>query len=294
MSTEPILKQNLEEKSETNRLFQMHLLFEQEVERPTASEVQTVLAAQCGEVDIVSGDNQLSAFALYKYKAEYEEGSFPAQVLLADVSPFDQGTIGDLERSQFWGVPDHEELLAGCHYSVMISDFMSAMLDYKQRCELIADWLETAISLFPACRAIWIPSSGRLMMVDEIINNPFEGAARFMQFGVNIRFFNIQDTDDMLMDSLGLHAIGLPDVQLHYHSLDPNVLSNYVFNVAMYVFDANAPIQSGQTIAGLLDGEMSPEVYWSCQYEMSLIQPSRDVMDICPGEFAAGGREESN
>ena len=45
-------------------------------------------------------------------------------------------------------------------------------------------------------------------------------------------------------------------------------------------------------IDGLLNGNMSQEVQWSCQYEDALIQPVRCVMDICPGEYAAGNRED--
>ena len=41
-----------------------------------------------------------------------------------------------------------------------------------------------------------------------------------------------------------------------------------------------------------LNGNMSQEVQWRCQYEDALIQPVRCVMDICPGEYAAGNRED--
>lgn len=41
-----------------------------------------------------------------------------------------------------------------------------------------------------------------------------------------------------------------------------------------------------------MNGNMSQEVQWRCQYEDALIQPVRCVMDICPGEYAAGNRED--
>ncbi|MNI91289.1 hypothetical protein D3C73_1489270 [compost metagenome] len=95
----------------------------------------------------------------------------------------------------------------------------------------------------------------------------------------------------MLVDTLGLYAIGLPDIQYHFHDLNPDDIVGHAYNVASYIFDANAPVKNGETIDGLEDGRMSREVRWRCQYEESLIQPIREVMDICPGEYASGRRE---
>lgn len=291
MESERVLQQNLDEKSEFQRLFQMYLLFEEKVERPNAETVRNALESRCGKTDTVSPDDVLSSFAVEAYKVAYQEGELPAQVMMADVTPFKQETITDLERTQFWTMPDAEDVLQECHYKLLISDFMAAGLDYKSRSSLLADWLEAAVSLFPTCKAIWIPSSGKLLYPAEITDNPFEGAARFLQFGMNIRYFTIHGTEDSLIDSLGLFALGLPDVQYHFHTLDPNEVSQHAFNVAAYLFEAEVPVSDGETIAGLLDGEMAPDVQWPCRFEMALIQPSREVMDVCPGEYAAGGRE---
>lgn len=95
----------------------------------------------------------------------------------------------------------------------------------------------------------------------------------------------------MLVDSLGLYAIGLPDVQYHFHELDPNAVVDHAYNVAAYIFTQDDPIQDGETIAGLNGQKMDAEIRWECQHESALIQPEREVMDICPGEYASGGRE---
>ena len=126
---------------------------------------------------------------------------------------------------------------------------------------------------------------------ERLLGNPLQGEDRFLWFGVNARFFNIQDSDDMIMDTLGLFAIGLPDVQLHFRDMDPNPLSSYLYNVAQYLYDNDCPIKSGETIDGVgPDGSISRELQWTCAYEHSLLQPARDVLDICPGPFAAGRR----
>lgn len=286
-----MLQQDLNEKREFQRLFQMYLLFEDNVERPNAEAVRNAIEARCGKTDTVSPDDSLSSFAVEAYKVVYQEGELPAQVMMADFTPFEQGMIIDLERTQFWTMRDAEDVLQTCRYKLLISDFMAAGLGYKSRSALLADWLEVAVSLFPTCKAIWIPSSGKLLHPVQITDSPYEGAERFLRFGINIRYFVIQGTQDSVIDSLGLYALGLPDVQYHFHTLNPNDVSRHAFNAAAYLFEAEVPVSDGETIAGLLDGEMVPDVHWPCRFEMALIQPSREVMDVSPGEYAAGERE---
>ncbi|QQO08782.1 DUF4261 domain-containing protein [Breznakiella homolactica] len=88
------------------------------------------------------------------------------------------------------------------------------------------------------------------------------------------------------MDTLGLYAFGLPDVQYHFRGLDPNAVVSHAYNVAYYQFEYDAPIESGHTVDGI-----DPAVQWTCRYESALIQPAREVLDIAPGEYAAGNRE---
>ena len=96
----------------------------------------------------------------------------------------------------------------------------------------------------------------------------------------------------MLVDTLGLYAIGLPDVQYHFHDLDPNAVVNHAYNVAAYIFDKDASIKDGETIDGISEQGIDRNIQWKCQYERSLIQPDREVMDICPGEYASGERNQ--
>ncbi|MBM6911292.1 DUF4261 domain-containing protein, partial [Oscillibacter valericigenes] len=51
------------------------------------------------------------------------------------------------------------------------------------------------------------------------------------------------------------------------------------------------PIEDGETVDGVEDGQMSRDVQWKCRYEDALIQPPRAVLDINMGEYAAGNRD---
>ncbi len=288
---EPI-KQNLEEKGEFQSLLTIQLLFREKGIRPSVEQIKAALTEAMGEVEVVADlDHSLSSFAVKRYPVEYDNGqSVPAQVLMADFNPFDSGKVDAIQRSQLWDCQDGEALLDSCAYQVMLSDFMAAGLDYKDRCTMLADWLEVALKLFPDCEAVWVPSSGKLLTRQQALE--FDGGKenRFIYYAVNARFFRIQDTEDMVVDTLGLYSIGLPDVQYHFHDLDPNAVVNHAYNAASYLYDKNAPIENGETIDGLSPQGIDREVQWVCQYEDALIQPARVVMDICAGEYAAGGR----
>lgn len=292
LTQEENFTQDTKEKGEFQHIFWMNLLFGKEVKKPSADEIKAALEKTFGDVDVVSGDEKLTSFALKKYPVHFKDADLPAQVMMADFAEFDQDSISPMERSQLWDVPNSEELLAGCTHRLMISDFMSAGLDYKERCGMLMDWLQTALELFPDCLAVWIPSAGKLLTAEQVKNCPVQGDDRFVYVAMNARFFNIEGSGDSIVDTLGLYAIGLPDVQYHYHDLDPNSVVNHAYNAASYTFANNAPIKSGETIDGIgADGRLSRELQWRCQYEMSLLQPTREVLDICPGDFAAGQRD---
>ena len=130
----------------------------------------------------------------------------------------------------------------------------------------------------------------KLFLAEDVRSHQIEGPDRFIRFGVNVRFFNIEGTGDMLIDTVGMSTLFLPDLQYHFHGMDPNWVVNHAYNVASYILEHDNPIQDGETIDGVADGQMCREIQWKCQYEDALIQPPRGVLDINMGKYASGGR----
>ena len=94
----------------------------------------------------------------------------------------------------------------------------------------------------------------------------------------------------MLVDTLGMGTLFLPDLQYHFHVMDPNWVVNHAYNVLSYILVNNNPIKDGETVDGVKNGKMSRRIQWTCQYENALIQPPREVLDINMGEYASGNR----
>jgi len=93
-----------------------------------------------------------------------------------------------------------------------------------------------------------------------------------------------------MVDTLGMSTLFYPDVQYHFHGMNSDEIVNHAYSVLYYIFEHDNPIDDGQTIAGLENGDMNPDIKWKVQYEDSLIQPVRTVIDINMGEYASGSR----
>lgn len=285
-----VLKQNLEEKVRPGAVFIMQLLFEEPCEMPEKDFMKSVMENHLGEVDNFSYDEKMSAFAVKKYIAEFKDAKGFPQVMIMGCNEFDASQIGVMERSQMWDCEESEQILSSCKYQVFATDMLAATLHYKERAELDMNFLEALVEMYPQCKAVYFQNSGKLFTAEAIRKHNIPQESRFLHFAVNVRFFRIQNTEDMMVDSLGMHTLFLPDLQYHFHGMNQDWVVNHAYNVLSYIFDNENPIESGDPIDGIVDGAISRELMWKCNYEMALIQPIREVIDIHMGEYASGKR----
>ena len=107
---------------------------------------------------------------------------------------------------------------------------------------------------------------------------------------LNVRYFTVANSvGDQLMDTRGLDEIGLHDLQCHFRDLDPSRVSSVLYSTALYIFERGPVIESGQTVEGIVPGSK-----WSCQFEQSILEPKRNVLDLNPGARNAAGNRQSD
>lgn len=285
-----ILKQDLSQEQSMGAPFGIHLFFAEKSPLPDQAKMEESFKKHGLRVGFIKYQADMVMLEAKDYQVEYDNGKAPAQLLIMGADPMDNYQISDLVRSQMWEVTDSEEILEKTKYHIFATDFMARGLDYDQRATLDMDFLEALVDMFPTCLAVQFQESGKMFHRDQVANHQIPKAERFIHFAVNVRFFNIEGSQDMLVDSLGMGTLMMPDVQYHFHDMDPNWVVNHAYNLLVYMYKNANPFQTGDTIDGVVDGNLAPQVQWPCNYEQALIQPAREVLDVYMDQYAAGKR----
>lgn len=289
-----VFKQNLSKKENIpGGPFLMQLFFKEPVDMPAQEEMTAVLEKHCGTVDCFSYDEKMAGFAAKEHCAEFKDGKVPVTLMIMACNSLKEEPFDAFIKSQMWDcIQERDRIFQECKYQVVATDMMAGRLPPLERANLDMDFMEALSELYPTCEAFYFQNCGKLILAEEVRNHRFSRIDRFIRFGVNARLFNIEGTNDMLVDTVGMSTVFMPDVQYHFHNMDPNWVVNHAYNVASYQLHNDCPIQSGETVDGIINGQMCQDIQWKCQYEEALIQPPREVLDICMGEYASGIREE--
>ncbi|MBP1563291.1 MAG: DUF4261 domain-containing protein [Oscillospiraceae bacterium] len=299
--SDKVLQQDLSEKAPNRpQMLIAQLLFREKPEACSFEKAKSAVEKYCGEIGEIAEKPDILMFPVNRYKAMFEDKpdgrSCPqgVPVLACFMQPFEfKMELDELTRSQLWDMENGAEFADEVRYEVVVHAMLSDALSYTEQAELFIKQLDAAVEMYPTCDAIYVTGSGKLTPTEKFISDrQWDMGARFINAAVNVRFFNIQGTGDMLIDSLGMYTLALPDVQMHFRDINPNDVVRYVYNILDYQFKNDFPIDNGDSLDGIgSDGNIDINVQWRARYEDSLVQPLRPVLDINCGEFAAGTRE---
>ncbi len=271
--------------------FLIQMLFREPVPMPEKEAMAAALERHVGKVEAFCHDEKTAGFAALEHVAEFRDGKAPVQLMVMGCTRFEGRGFDAFLMSQMWDCKeDRERIFQECRYQAVGVDMLAAALPALERANLDMDFLDALAELYPSCQAFYFQNCGKLLLAQQVREHAVQGPDRFIRFGVNARFFNIQGTEDMLVDTVGMSTLFLPDLQYHFHGMDPNWVVNHAYNLASYLLLNDCPIESGETVDGVAGGKMDRSVQWKCQYEEALIQPPRHVLDVCMGPYAAGIR----
>ena len=246
---------------------------------------QEILASNLDSSDPSDIDK---AFLIFhkQHPVKYSGGEVvPAQtaILATDQPPQLEAYQQDIQQS--WRCRGAEELLRGCQESRLVTEMLARLLPPQDRASLFHGVLR-AMTEVTAPDALVFKHSQQVITSADYLAACTE-APILRPGSINVRFFNISNSDgDMIMDTRGLQEIGLHDLQCHFRELVPKKVAHVLFNTAVYIFEKGPVIESGQTVEGIEPGSK-----WRCQFENSLLEPTRQVLDLNPGKaYAAGTR----
>lgn len=255
-------------------------------EKPTiqTEKILDDLRKNIGKVDLMTSSKDMSGFIFNNFPVKYKDATIPSQcILYSIIEKVDHEKLTtSIQQSRGW--EEMNEIIEKCKYKIIFSDFLPNHADIHSRISLFNNALKCIIANLD-CKALHFLSSQKIVNPTEFLENLREGDQLIAV--MNVRFFRIQDSEDMLVDTVGLSIFGLPDIQCHFKELDPNQIARVVGNSGYYIFDKGDIIDDGNTIQGITKDDK-----WKCQHEESLAEPKRMVIDINPGfPYAAGGRK---
>ena len=235
-----VFKQDLTDNSvRPGGLFFVELLMPKQCDMPDRDTMVEVFTKHLGPVDCFSYGAESAGFAPQNYKVHYEDNDadIPPTLMVTNCEKIDKPVLDDFERSQVWDCPNVDELLAECQYRVFATDMLASGLEPKDRADMLVKYVDALLELYPSCKAVVFGPSRKFLSRETIENHPDKAVTRFIYYAVNVRYFSIQGTDDMMVDTLGMSTLFYPDLQYHFHGMNPDEIVNHAYSVLYYIFE---------------------------------------------------------
>ena len=171
------------------------------------------------------------------------------------------------------------DAVAGCSVQVGVADLFAADLEPRERLALFQSVLLGVIEARRPAAIHWRPA-GKL--VDPAALLRASGSVNYDDLpaaAINVRLFSVKNSDgDLLMDTLGLAALTLPDLQIHFHAMDPARVAAHLYALHLHVLKNGDVLDDGSEIEGPKSGQT-----WTCRHAPALVDPPRGVIDLDPG-----------
>jgi Domain of unknown function (DUF4261) len=270
----------------------VELLYET-LPKVSRTEIARCVKKRCPGAEL-AGDGKKDQALLFFHSdhlVNLTDANLPAQtaVLLTD-QPFKLTEPLTESLQQSWSFSGAADVVGRCRSTILVTDLMSSPLEYRERLELFQDALAGILEALPALAIHWQPTGQFVNPLRFLEAYQEGGSSRLFAGSLNVRFYNISNSPgDMLMDTLGLAALGRPDLQCHYRDLAPAEVAAMLANAGYYIFGNGDAIKDGHTVEGISAGSK-----WRCQHEDSMLKPSRVVLDLDPGPPYATGTRKSH
>jgi hypothetical protein len=199
--------------------------------------------------------------------------------MVAPGGPDTTGWQPALEQSWDWA--ERHTVVSSCRGCLVVSDMLGHFYDYRTRLGLFHQAVQAALAVME-CRAIhWTPAQ-RMVDPRKYQERRQPGSDDALFPAVNVRLYRMPQQGvhpEILMDTTGLAALGLPDLQCHFHDLDIGFVGTMLNTGAYEVFEKGDFLQDGDTVESVVPGFDA----WQCRHEVSLALPRRLVIDFDPG-----------
>jgi hypothetical protein len=216
-------------------------------------------------------------FSFPDFQIELAGAKMPAQCLVAIPGENDpEIEIPAIAFQQNWHWPEANDTAKTCKYELLVTDLMTRTLAYKQRLVLFMNFL---VAVTKATNPDVIYSVYGQKLIKPIdLTNIWDKEEKQLLYGIcNVRLYNLTDVNELLMDTIGLNSIGLPDFQIKFKGYETNEIADLLWNYAYYIYEQGDVIENGNTLEGITIGSK-----WKCERQTSLLDHERIVINVQP------------
>jgi hypothetical protein len=242
----------------------------------TRDEVLAKLRDRCGAASAMdpSAGGGLNFF-FPDLRVPFKEGTAPVQVTMTinpGAIPADQAQAA---LKQTWDWSEAKDALARHQAHVVISDLLAAALPYKSRLGFFQNVLCGVLELLSPLAICW-RASQKVVSPALLLKalNPGEGRDP-IKGAVNVRRSLVKSVGGVVMDTLGLGALGLPDFEVALGERLPALFDAMLRSIARYEYDLGDVIADGRSFK--VGGES-----FRCERATSSVDPSREVFVLKP------------
>ncbi len=185
--------------------------------------------------------------------------------------------------SQSWQFAEARDTLRDCRFAITVQETVVGAAKPVERLEALQQAVSVVLDAVHG-EAMYCVDSRQLIPPGLFLGEVEARGVPALQAGaINVRLYRVDSPGvadgRLLMDTLGLHVFGLPDLQIDFRWLEPGAVAKTLFAAAAYLFEQGDVIEDGHTIEGCLPGSR-----WTAQHAQSIVEPHRQVIALDPGE----------
>ncbi len=179
--------------------------------------------------------------------------------------------------AQTWDWPEAEGALARARATVVVEVEPAPGLERARALRAAQAAVQAAFTLCEAVGVHWLPSE-RLVSPAQWAESLAHGGAP-SDHAINVRLFRVAGgrAGEGVMDTLGLGAFGLPDLECHFHGLDLGLVAQLLFSYGEYLFEKGDVLDADSLVRGTASHEE-----WECERGEASVAPPRAVVRLLP------------
>jgi hypothetical protein len=240
-------------------------------------EVLGKLRDRCGAASAMDNapDGGLNFF-FPDLRAPFKDSTVPVQVAMTVTPgqmPVDR-VMPVMKQTWDWG--EAKDVVAKHQAVVTLSDLLASGLPYKSRLGFFQNVLCGVLELMEPLAILWRPSGkfvNPTLLLAALEPGPKRDAIRG---AVNVRRTLVKSAGGVVLDTLGLGALGLPDFEVALGDRMPPPFELVLKSLARYEYDLGDVMAPGRTVkAGTEAFQLAPAT--------SSVEPKREVFLLKPG-----------